>query len=250
MPSTLVSPQFVSPADAFARDIITATGQRRTKLEYLPYQGETSSGPQAFLVTVPPQGVVPPHFHTVDQFQVFFGVPGAAYKGHPLADCVVHYAEAYTTYGPYSAADEQVEFFTLRPDFTDYVGYMPKQRAEKLKRSGRNIHVDVDRSALEDVPAQTALRSEPLIAATADGLLAELVHLGPGATWTMPAPTLESAGRYTVIGFGNLVHRNRNYGPRSVIWSGPTSTGCDVVADAATGCVLLSLQFPSPSSPS
>jgi hypothetical protein len=236
---------FVSPANAFARHIITATGQRRTKLEYLPSPGREKLGPQAFLVTVPPGGVVPPHFHTVDQFQVFFGVPGATYKRQPLADCVVHYSDAYSTYGPYRAATQQVEFFTLRPTFTNYVGYMPEKRADKIKKSGRNIHISLERSAIENIPAAGGLTTYTLIEPHADGLQAELVSLAPGQCWTMPQLRNDDAGCYRVILFGGLVHKDRHYGSRSVIWTGPMTGSAKIAADDSAGCALISLRFPS-----
>jgi hypothetical protein len=235
---------FVSPRDAFTRHITTATGQRRTKLEYVPSPGSEMTGPQAFLVTVPPDGVVPPHFHTVNQFQVFFGVPGATYKGHPLADCVVHYADAYSTYGPYRAAAQQVEFFTLRPTFTSYVGYMPEKRADKIKKSGRNIHVDIGRRAIENVPPPGGLATDTLIRPHPDGLRADLVRIGPGRGWAMTQVDASSAGRYNVVLWGNLVHDGRMYGARSVIWSGSTAGPVETAADRSAGCVLLSLEFP------
>jgi hypothetical protein len=235
---------FVSREDAFTRHITTATGQQRTKLEYLPSPGSEQAGPQAFLVTVPPDGVVPPHFHTVNQFQVFFGVPGATYKNNPLADCVVHYADAYSTYGPYRAAAQQVEFFTLRPAFTSYVGYMPGKRADKIKKSGRNIHVDLDHAAIESVPPPGGLATDPLIEPHPDGLRAELVRIGPGGDWTMPLVTADGTGRYYVVLCGGLVHEARRHEVRSVIWSGPAAAPVEITADPAAGCVLLSLEFP------
>lgn len=235
---------FVSPGDAFTRHITTATGQRRTKLEYVPSPGSEKAGPQAFLVTVPPDGVVPPHFHTVDQFQVFFGVPGATYKGHQLADCVVHYADAYSTYGPYRAAAEQVEFFTLRPAFTSYVGYMPEKRADKIKKSGRNIHVDLDHRAIENVPGPGGLVADTLIEPHADGLRAGLIRIGPGRAWAIPQVAASNAGRYDVVLLGSLVHEGRNYGARSVIWSDSKAGPVEIAADRSAGCVLISLEFP------
>ena len=55
-----------------------------------------------------------PHFHRQNQFQVFVGGSGSLGR-HALAPVVVHYAGAYTGYGPLLAGPEGIQYFTLRP---------------------------------------------------------------------------------------------------------------------------------------
>src|SRR5688572_4558174 len=93
---------FVSPRGASAIDLI---GRRVIEV------GE----PLAFVVRSPPASVLEPHFHTVDQFQVI--TDGRALFGrHPVRVGTVHYADAYSPYGPILALEgEWHTYATLRP---------------------------------------------------------------------------------------------------------------------------------------
>src|ERR1700704_4591078 len=69
--------------------------------------------PMAYLVEQPPNYTIPAHFHLVDQFQVM--VSGTGWLGKSrIADTLVHYTNAYTTYGPIITEQDAVEYFTLR----------------------------------------------------------------------------------------------------------------------------------------
>lgn len=61
--------------------------------------------PQGFLVEQPPHSVTPPHFHEVNQFQVFGG-GGCKIGKHDAAPISVHYANGHTPYGPISAGED------------------------------------------------------------------------------------------------------------------------------------------------
>ena len=80
------------------------------------YQGTDTSyrdTPQALLVEQTPNSVVPPHFHGIDQFQGVVNGSGMLGK-HRVAPVCIHYANAYTGYGPINAGDDGIYYFTLR----------------------------------------------------------------------------------------------------------------------------------------
>ncbi|HEX9506417.1 MAG TPA: hypothetical protein VGA62_10480, partial [Acidimicrobiia bacterium] len=52
----------------------------------------------------------------MNQFQVFFPAPGAWYKRRSLHSVLVHYVDAFVTYGPFGSADQPLEFYTLRAE--------------------------------------------------------------------------------------------------------------------------------------
>ena len=73
-----------------------------------------SGGPQAFLVKMhEPGSVIPPHFHVEDEFQVVVAGGGSLGK-HALEGVAVHFAEAYTPYGPIRTGPDGLVFFTQR----------------------------------------------------------------------------------------------------------------------------------------
>ena len=62
---------------------------------------ERLAGPQAFLIeTYPPEQQTAAHFHSTDQFQIFFPAEGAYYQRTEIRSPLLHYSDAYTTYGP------------------------------------------------------------------------------------------------------------------------------------------------------
>ena len=82
---------------------------------FIGHRGTDQATPQCFLVKAGPDYTIPPHYHAVDQFQLF--VAGAAMLGRfPLRPGSVHYTDGYKAYGPIvSPPDEGYEYFTLRP---------------------------------------------------------------------------------------------------------------------------------------
>ena len=83
--------------------------------------------PQGFLVTQPPGSVTRPHFHETNQFQVFVDGSGRFGKkdAYPLT---VQYANGHTPYGPITAGDQGVMYFTLRQRWDPGAKYMPQMR--------------------------------------------------------------------------------------------------------------------------
>src|SRR5256885_10627137 len=88
-------------------------------------------GPQIYVNTLDPGVELAAHFHKVDQFQVFFGTPGATFKRHEISPLMVHYTDAYSTYGPFRAsADVPLRLTTIRAESSIFGAVMPGPRAE------------------------------------------------------------------------------------------------------------------------
>ena len=96
------------------------TGEEHWRTDFL---GKRADGtikdhqPQAFLIEMQANEVIVPHFHEVDQFQVFVSGSGSLGResnlAHPLA---VHYADHHTGYGPINAGPQGYAYFTLLTD--------------------------------------------------------------------------------------------------------------------------------------
>jgi len=88
---------------------------------------EDAPHPVAFLVEKGPGAVTRPHFHQADQFQVV--VAGRGMLGdHDFSDGAVHYADAYSAYGPIVAGKSGIWWFTLRNRWDPGARYMPAER--------------------------------------------------------------------------------------------------------------------------
>ncbi len=229
---------FCPEHDARVIDVISGNGEPRKVTNYLTGQG----GPQAFMVTMASGGRVPAHFHRVDQYQLLLGGGGARYKGTelPARSLTVHYADAFSTYGPIEAgAAAPMEFYTLRA-FTDmFTAYMPAER-DKLPatRRHRNIHLTIQTG---DGQVTRRRDREELIAETDDGLAAWRATMGPAQPVQSGAPA--GSGQYCYVISGSVLAAGKELGPRSLAWL-PAGSPAVGAAGGPGGCDVLFLQFP------
>jgi hypothetical protein len=204
----------------------------------------TTLGPQGFLVDDHPEfPTIRAHFHPVDQFQVFFAQRGAWYKSHEIDGIVVHYADAYVTYGPFGTKGLPFSFFTLRADGNEEVYWMPESRDQlppPPRPRHRNIHVDVETNAELEAAIET-LELRPLIEQQSDGLAAHLAVIPPHQT-AIDGSTSQAPGRYHCVVSGDIVHEGHTFGPRSLGWL-PADSALPVTA-GERGAKVLILQFP------
>src|SRR4051794_15043347 len=121
---------FKALADANVKEVMKPNGEMLHVHHLYEYE-QTDPGPQAFLVAMPPNNTGRAHFHASDQFQVFFPAePGSVFQRTPMEKVFVHYADAYTVYGPFSSGQGGLEFFTLRAHGSDVTAYMPESREQ------------------------------------------------------------------------------------------------------------------------
>jgi hypothetical protein len=229
---------FCPERDAGVRDVVSGNGESRKVTDYLTGAGR----PQAFMVTMGPGATVPAHFHRIDQYQLLLGGGGARYKGAelPSRTLTVHYADAFSTYGPIEAgAEAPMEFYTLRAVTDMFIAYMPAER-DKLPATGRhrNIHVTVqtDDNGTAGRPAY-----EELIAETRDGLAAWRAGLGPAEP--LQSGTPGGSGQYCYVISGSVLAAGKELGPKSLAWL-PAGSPTDRAAAGQAGCDVLFLQFP------
>lgn len=106
---------------------------------YLGQRHAIKDGPQAYLaVQCDPGSEIYPHFHDVDQFQIFVG--GGGRIGANAAEPVtVQYADAFSPYGPIIAGERDIAYFTFRLSHATGGWRMPGHRHLMPKRPGRNI---------------------------------------------------------------------------------------------------------------
>lgn len=190
-----------------------------------------SGGPQAFLVEMFEGGsVIPPHFHVEDEFQVIVGGTGSLGK-HPLDGVAVHFAEAYTPYGPLRTGPEGLTFFTLRAKADPGAEYMPESRERMIRKARRNLAADV--------PAEGP--SGALWPEHDDGLGAWIARAEAGAAVDDPAG---EGGRYYLVVDGALTDAQGTSLPRwSCVWSA-SSAARPALTAGRDGAAVVIVQFP------
>ena len=221
------------------REFVGAVPRRGTYVE--GSEANDNGLPQGFLVSQPPGSVTPPHFHETNQFQVFVG--GSGRLGKRRADPVtVQFAGGHTPYGPISAEDRGILYFTLRQAWDPGAKYMPAMRSRLVRgRQRQRLAPRVER------PAATALGDlgvpavGTLIALEADGMGAELVRLGPGMRTARPCG---GGGQYQVVIAGTLLHEGEGLPRLSCRFATANEHECELEA-GPSGVAVLALQFPA-----
>jgi hypothetical protein len=129
--------------------------------------------PVAFVTRRPPGNVIEPHFHELSQFQLFVEGHGRIGK-HAVQPVTVHYADAFTPYGPIVASeDDGLAFMTLRAQTSNGGAFrMPKSRTQMERRAGRALTAELD----PDAPITGSL-----FGPESDGVEAKLVAMAPQA---------------------------------------------------------------------
>jgi hypothetical protein len=200
--------------------------------------------PVAYLIESAPFRESAPHFHQANQFQVVVGGGGHIGK-HPVGNFTVHYASAYTPYGPISPGADGIAYMTMRNGFDPGAKGMPKER-ELLKfgnRKPRAVTSDPVEPLTAAGLASAATSCTAMLPAEDDGLGAWLYRIAPGAAVTGPNPRA-GGGQYWLVMGGELAADGDAALPRmSCLFVSPDEPPFAPVA-GAHGCEVLALQFP------
>ena len=122
--------------------------------EYIETPKDPECAPQVFLVQQLPNRTNPLHFHTQNQFQLFTDGSGSIGR-HAIKPFVVHYAGAYTGYGPIKSGPEGINYMTLRALWDPGAQWLPEKMPNFVR--GPKLHYSSDSLALLDPAALQAL---------------------------------------------------------------------------------------------
>ncbi len=212
---------------------------RRVRItNFCGVRGQAAPGPQVFLVDYPgePGVAVRPHFHSVDQFQVFW--KGDRVGRHEIRPYFVHYADAYTSYGPIVDAGDGVTYLTVRARPDSGPKYMPESRDQRpTGASGRQLTVQRDAGAVAG--------TEWLLGPFDDGLAVRIARLRAGEALPPGQPTGD--GTIYLLLDGALTNPGSGVtrGATTVVTAGPGEAASGWQA-ADDGAVVLGLSFPEP----
>lgn len=167
------------------------------KSEWMESGEAPGLAPTVFLVEQPPDFELQPHFHRQNQFQLFVEGTGSLGRDQILP-ATIHYAGAFTGYGPVKSGPEGLKYFTIRSAFD--TGLIPVSEARERMVRGPKRHAQaflgepwtIARLAtLDTVQQETALACEA-------GLGARLSRLPPRAVVALPG-IAASAGQFVFV---------------------------------------------------
>lgn len=188
------------------RPLRLANGTDYFKGEYLQAPLDPQLSPQAFLVEQSANSTILSHFHKQNQFQVIVGGSGTIGR-HELQPVTVHYAGAYTGYGPLIAGPEGLTYFTLRAVSESGANFMPEARPDMLRGPKRHYtSAPLDSLTPEELQRLTATRVIEVQPREDDALAVIQYDLPPGGTAAGIAPQ-GSAGQFLLVLGGELMHQ-------------------------------------------
>jgi hypothetical protein len=206
-----------------------------------------SPAPQAFLIEQDPNTVIRPHFHVQDQFQVV-AEGGGTLGRHAVAPIHVHYASRHTGYGPITAGDSGLSYFTFRAVMTPYAYFLPESRERMESVPKRNLHGHAAAlSGAATLGARRELAAETIIEPQADGVAAWVFRLPPNTAIEAPAWS-QDADRFYLVGEGVMVARGERLPRFATAFVSADECDFELVA-GDEGLEALVLQFPTRSIP-
>ncbi len=187
-----------------------------------------------------PQGVVDPHFHRMDQWQVLLNGAGKLGK-QPIEALSLLYTDGYTPYGPITAGDTGVEYFDLHAD-NDWGAYygnaqmMPGHRSRLRHKAGRTFAIKVeDRSR----PAERgACRLTKLMEPLDDNTMAWQLRGGPDAQLTGLSPA-GTRGLWYFVASGSVSINGQEIPEKRGVFVGPGEAAPQFRAGAAGANILI-----------
>jgi|SRR5688572_13315177 rubredoxin len=202
---------------------------------------EKPDAPTAFLAKYDAGDRSCTHYHAVDQFQILVAGKGQLGR-HDVAPYYVHFARAYTPYGPLHA-DEKTgwTFMTLRTRYDAGAqrlpGALPKLQAVRDRQPWQVTTSAVFPEAGSGVSVQDVpdVRDDR-------GLFVKTLTMAPGTRTTAPAPA-GGGGQYVIIVKGSLMHEGRERKALTVVFVKPEEDAFQVEA-GPEGLDALVLNFP------
>lgn len=182
--------------------------------------------PMAFLVEQDGDEAVGAHYHQADQFQVMIAGSGRL-GSHDVAPVAVHFAGAYSPYGPLRAGAGGLHYFTLRNGWDPGASYM---------------EFPDNRAGLRAVPRRHREAVGETGAPAPDGFCARRHRIAPGASETGPDPAT-GAGQFWLVLSGSLTLRGAALPPNSCVFVYPDEAPLIATA-GADGLEVLAMQFP------
>lgn len=230
------------------------TGEEHWRTDYIGTRSTGTGGdaPQAFLIEMHSDETILPHYHEVDQFQVFVAGSGALGR-HEVPTLAVHYTDHHTGYGPIKAGTRGYSYFTLRARTDTGAKYLHRPGYRESLKPSRKRHGTAGGLELTTAPVLAQLaepQSEALLTELAgdDGLGAWLHRLGGGMALAGGSPA-GSDGQYWLVLNGTLAWQEQSYGPWSLVFVGAGDPALQASA-GPEGLEILQLQYPrAPSLP-
>jgi hypothetical protein len=202
-----------------------------------PDAGECT--PQCYLIEQFPGALNPTHFHVTNQFQLFTRGQGTIGRSpKPLQAYTVHYAGAYTGYGPIVAGPDGVDYITMRAFRDPGAKFVPQQR--ELLRAGPKRHWASEALQPADPAALAALGAAECVTVhgpDADGLAVQQIRIPARSAATVSlAPA--AVAMFIIVIQGKVEREGRTLGHLENLFVSASHAPCRIESGDAPAEVL------------
>ncbi|MEO7404822.1 MAG: hypothetical protein ABIU95_14240 [Burkholderiales bacterium] len=211
------------------------------KSDFIRGEHGVNPAPHSFLVEQDANEVILPHFHEQNQFQVIVAGGGSLGRNE-VSPIVVHYAGAYTGYGPITAGPMGLHYFTFRPMLDNGALFVHESR-DKMKRGPKKHFQSAPAQTLSTAALAALTESTTItLAEDADGLVAKHLHLAPGQSTASVDPRT-GGGQYLLVMNGAAIISGQTLNRLGCAFVSNDEAALNVMASDA-GAEVLVLQFP------
>ena len=224
-------------ARATRKHYVLPNGTGFWKSEYIISDHAAAPAPHALLVEQDPEQVILPHFHEQNQFQVIVNGGGTLGR-NAVAPVTVHYAGAYTGYGPITSGTDGLWYFTLRPMMDNGAQFLPESRGKMKPWPKKHWHSAPIVPASASELAGLAAAQVTTVKADADGMLIQTIRIPARGSHVAPSPA-SGGGQFFLVTAGQLVFSGKAYERWSCVWVANADAALTLGAGACGAEVLL-----------
>lgn len=199
-------PEIVSVADRPRERFNTKNGGSYWRIQLIDHPKEQVDAPEAFIIDGDPGRGLRTHYHDVDQFQIITNGDGTLGR-HDLVELGVHFARAYTPYGPIVSGAQGLGYLTLRARRDPLLAQYVPECNDKLKGiPGRAPWQKTVLPQLPELaPGQSAAMASVPGLDDGEGMGVHAMRLAPGASMAAPDPAA-TGGQFVVAMKGGILH--------------------------------------------
>ena len=223
------------------RRLLPMPGGSYGKSEWMENGRNPDESPTVFMIEQPPDSTIPKHFHRHNQFQLFVA-GGGKIGGHAIVPMTIHYAGAFTGYGPLVAGPGGLSYFTIRSIREEGANILPEAAAQILKgpRRGGQAGPIVLETPLQ--LSSVGSKIDQILPSDREGMSVWRARFSPGETVNVSvAPDL--AGVFVFVMAGEAVHKEQMLTPLEHMFASPPGSEIELKA-GAEGADILVLEMP------
>jgi hypothetical protein len=211
------------------------------KAEWMENGRDPDESPTVFMIEQPPNSTIPRHFHRHNQFQLFVA-GGGRLGGHEINPPTIHYAGAFTGYGPLVAGPDGLSYFTIRAIHEEGAHILPDAASQMLKGPRRGGQAEF--AVSEASPRLSAARTvtEQILPQDREGMSVWRARV-PGNETLAVRVGPDLAGLFVFVMAGGAVHEDQSLAPLEHLFVSRPAGTIEIEA-GSEGADILVLEMP------